>query len=157
MMTRSEKNRLLKEHGALNRQPNKIKEPIFQSNSFFDPYDLVQVKYEMVRQVTHDGKSISDASTAFGMSRPTFYQAKDALERDGVLGLAPKKTGPKNRHKLTAEIMVFIEDQLAKDSGIGLTALADMVQKKFSVTIHQRSIDRALAAQKKTSTTTPSR
>ena len=148
MMTRSEKNRLLKEHGALNRQPNKIKEPIFQSNSFFDPYDLVQVKYEMVRQVTHDGKSISDASTAFGMSRPTFYQAKDALERDGVLGLAPKKTGPKNRHKLTAEIMVFIEDQLAKDSGIGLTALADMVQKKFSVTIHQRSIDRALAAQK---------
>jgi len=32
-----------------------------------------------------------------------------------------------------------------------------MVQKKFSVTIHQRSIDRALAAQKKTSTTTPSR
>jgi transposase len=152
-VSQSEKNRLLKQYGTFNRQSGKIKEPIFHSNPFFDPHDLAQVKYEMVRQVTHDGKSISDASASFGMSRPTFYQAKEALEREGVLGLAPKKTGPKNRHKLNAEIMAFVEDQLAKDSDIGLAAIADLVQKKFSVSIHQRSIERALAAKKKMSTT----
>lgn len=151
-MSQGEKKRILKEHGAFNRQSSKVKAEVFHTNSFFDPHDLVQVKYEMIRQVTYDGKSISDAATAFGMSRPTFYQAKEALEREGILGLAPKKTGPKNRHKLSAEIMAYVEDQLTKDSAIGLATLVDLIQKKFSVSIHQRSIDRALLAQKKTST-----
>ena len=109
----------------------------------------------MVRQVTNDGKSVSDASAAFGMSRPTFYQAKEALEQNGVLGLAPKKTGPRNRHKLTPKIMEFINAQIAKDSGIEPAALAKMVRKKFSVSVHQRSISRALAVQKKMSANNP--
>ncbi len=148
-MAKREKVRLLKEQGALNKHPSKVKEPIFQSNSFFDPQDLVQVKYEMVRLVTCDGKSVSESSAAFGMSRPSFYQAKAALDHEGVLGLAPKKTGPKNRHKLTAEIMTFIENKIAEDNAISSVELADLVKKKFSITVHQRSIDRALAVQKK--------
>jgi transposase len=152
-MTTSEKNRLLKEQGTFNRRSGKIKEPMFQSNPFFDPHDLAQVKYEMVRQVTNDGKTVSEAATVFGLSRPTFYQAKAALEREGVLGLAPQKTGPKNRHKLTAEIMDFIESRLVKDESIGLGELAEQVHQKFSVKVHQRSIDRALVAKKKISIT----
>ena len=150
-MAQQEKIRILKEQGALNKQPSKVKEPIFQSNSFFDPNDLAQVKYEMVRQVTNDGKSVSESAIAFGMSRPSFYQAKEAIEREGMLGLAPKKSGPKTRHKLTAEIMTFIENNLTKDDSISSAKLVEMVRKKFSVTVHQRSIDRALAIQKKMS------
>lgn len=144
-----EKVRLLKEQGALNKRPSKVKEPIFQSNTFFDPQDLVQVKYEMVRLVTCEGKSVSESSAAFGMSRPSFYQAKAALEHEGVLGLAPKKTGPRTRHKLTVEIMTFIEHEIAEDHDISSVELADLVKEKFSITVHQRSIDRALAVQKK--------
>ncbi len=150
-MAQQEKIRTLKEQGALNKQPSKVKEPIFQLNSFFDPNDLVQVKYEMVRQVTNDGKSVSESAAAFGMSRPSFYQAKESIEREGIMGLAQKKSGPKSRHKLTAEIMAFIEDNLTKDDSISSAELAELVQKKFSVTVHQRSIDRALAVQKKMS------
>jgi transposase len=149
-MARSDKKRVLKEQGTLNQRSNKVKEPMFQSSSFFDPDDLVQVKYEMVRQVIQDGKSISESSKAFGMSRPTLYQAKAALEREGVLGLAPRKTGPKNRHKLTAEVMTFIEEQVGLDSAIDLAKLAERVEKKFTITVSQRSISRALAAKKKT-------
>ena len=156
-MAKGEKIRLLKEQGALNRQACKIKEPIFQSNPFFDPHDLVQVKYEMVRQVTHEGKSISESATAFGMSRPTFYQAKAALEQEGILGLAPKRTGPKTRHKLSAEIMAYINGQLARSCDTTPAALAELVEQKFSVTVHQRSIARALAGQKKMSATERSR
>ena len=130
---------------------------MFHSNPFFDPHDLAQVKYEMVRQVTHEGKSVSESATAFGMSRPTFYQAKAALEQEGILGLAPKRTGPKTRHKLSAEIMVYIDEQLARDSTMTPASLADLVEKKFSVTVHQRSIARVLAVQKKMPTTEPSR
>lgn len=148
-MTKKEKMVALKEQGAFNRQSDKIKDPLFQSNAFFDPHDLVQVKYEMVRQVTHDGKTISESSVLFGMSRPSFYQAQAALERDGILGLAPKKPGPKNRHKITKEILIFIEDHLALDGTIGLVKIVELVQEKFSVTLHPRSIARALDSKKK--------
>lgn len=148
-MTQKEKNRRLKEQGVLNKEPGKVKEPLFQSNSFFDPNDLAQVKYEMVRQATHEGKSVSESSAAFGMSRPSFYQAKEVIESEGMLGLAPKKTGPKTRHKLTAEIMEFIKESLAADSTLSSTKLVELVKKKFAITVHRRSIDRALAVQKK--------
>jgi transposase len=156
-MAQDAKKRQLQEHGTLNRRPGKIKESLFHSNPFFDPHDLAQVKYEMVRQVTHEGKSISEASTAFGMSRPTFYQAQAALEKEGVMGLAPQKTGPKSRHKLTAAVMTFIDEELARNATISSAALAELVQNKFSVTVHQRSIDRALAAEKKMPARKPKR
>jgi transposase len=151
-MTQKEKNRSLKKHGAFNRRAAKIKDLMFQSNPFFDPHDLAQVKYEMVRQVTHDGRSISDAAEAFGLSRPTFYQTKSALEREGISGLASKKTGPKNRHKLSVEILGFIEAQLAFDDTTSFEDLAKLVLDRFSVRVHARSISRALAESKKKKT-----
>jgi hypothetical protein len=47
----------------------------------------VQVKYEMLRRVQAEGKSVTDASAGFGFSRPSFYQALSAFERDGLAGL----------------------------------------------------------------------
>lgn len=66
-----------------------------------------------------------------------------------MLGLAPKKTGPKTRHKLTTEIMEFIKENLSKDSTLSSTKLVELVKKKFAIIVHRRSIDRALAVQKK--------
>ncbi len=45
----------LRQHGCLNPRPDKVVDPIFASSDFFDPRDLVQVKYEMVRRVRVDG------------------------------------------------------------------------------------------------------
>jgi hypothetical protein len=39
------------------------------SHEFFDPRDLVQVKYEMLRRVRIDGASVSQAARDFGFSR----------------------------------------------------------------------------------------
>jgi transposase len=144
------KKQFLKHQGVLNRRSGKVIEPSFRDNPFFDPDDLTQVKYEMVRQVVHDKKSVSEAAKNFGMSRPALYQAKDAIEREGILGLAPNKSGPKTRHKLNKHIMKFLNDELDKDSSIDALGLAQLVQETFSVSIHPRSIKRALAAQKKT-------
>jgi len=149
-MSTISKKQLLKQQGVLNRRSNKVIDPSFQDNPFFDPDDLTQVKYEMVRQVVHDNKSVSEAAKNFGMSRPALYQAKEAIEREGILGLAPRKSGPKTRHKLNKNIMSFINAKLDKDSAIDAPSLAQLVQKTFSLSIHPRSIKRALAAQKKT-------
>ena len=41
----------LAEDGALNPAPEKVCDPKFQEGGFFDPRDVVQVKYEMLRRV----------------------------------------------------------------------------------------------------------
>jgi transposase len=149
-MAAKEKKQVLKDQGILNRQSNKVVEPTFVNNPFFDPDDLAQVKYEMVRQVCCEGRSVSEAADNFGMSRPTFYLARDAIEREGILGLAPKKSGPQTRHKLTAEVMLFIYEKINEDRSVSPKMLAEMVLERFSVSVHPRSIERALAAEKKT-------
>jgi transposase len=140
----------LKEHGVLNRQPKAVKARLFLENPFFDPRDLIQVKYEMLRAVEKDGLPVSQAADHFGLSRPTFYDAQRAMRTQGLTGLIPKKTGPKTRHKLTPEVLAFVHAERAKAPKINAQALAQRIKKQFSLTVHPRSIERALTAQKKT-------
>jgi hypothetical protein len=50
---------------------------VFSGSQFFDPRDLVQVKYEMVRRVRVDRQPVSRSLAAFGFSRSSFYQLPD--------------------------------------------------------------------------------
>jgi len=65
----------LQQQGTLNPRPKDVSDELFVQDGFFDPRDLVQVKYEMLRRVQADGKSVTDAAASFGFSRPSFYQA----------------------------------------------------------------------------------
>src|SRR5215471_12593304 len=70
----------LREQGTLNPRPRDVIDPLFATDSFFDPRDVVQVKCEMLRRVQSEGHSVTGAATAFGFSRPSFYQALSAFE-----------------------------------------------------------------------------
>ena len=94
---------------TLHPHPEQVRDPLFTSGSpFFDPRDLVQVKYELLRRVRVEGDSVSQATALFGLSRPTFYTAQAAWERAGLLGLLPEPTGPRQAHKLTQEIVALL-------------------------------------------------
>src|SRR6266700_1207854 len=81
-----EKLKALHQSHALHPHPNQVRDPLFTSGSpFFDPRDLVQVKYELLRRVRVDGDSVSHATSLFALSRPTFYAALAAWERVGLL------------------------------------------------------------------------
>src|SRR6266700_5516048 len=56
-MTRRDdgKTRALAASRTLNPRPEKVTDPAFAPGSFFDPADLVQVKYEMVRRAETGG------------------------------------------------------------------------------------------------------
>lgn len=140
---------LLREQGVLNRDPESVREPLFKKDPFFDPHDLVQVKYEMIRQVTREGKSVTGASGSFGFSRPSFYQAKKFFEDEGVIGLVPKKRGPRHRHKLTEEVLSYVNLRLGQDGAPEIEDIATEIEEKFSIKIHPRSIRRALEGKKK--------
>ena len=146
---RDTKRKALRRHGALNPRPEQIKHPLFQNNEFFDPDDMIQVKYEMLRQVRIEQEPITEAARAFGFSRPSFYQAQLAFNQNGLPGLIPQKRGPRSGHKLTAEVMDFLNRARAKDSTLETDDLLRMVKEKYDLVVHRRSMERQLARQKK--------
>ena len=87
------KSRALKQHGCLNPNAEAVRDELFLSNPFFDPRDLLQVRYEMLRRVREDGVTVSHAAASFGVSRPTWYQAQRAWEAGGLPGLLPDRPG----------------------------------------------------------------
>jgi transposase len=144
---RAKADALLKE-GTLNSTPEKVRDPKFRDGEFFDPRDAVQVKYELLRRVLVDKESVKDAAEAYGISRPTFYQAKANFEQSGIAGLAPKKRGPHGPHKIHGEVMAFLEQHLVAGEPIRARQLAALIRAKFGLAIHPRTIERAVLEKK---------
>ncbi len=143
------KTRSLKEHGCLNPNAETVRDELFLSNAFFDPRDLVQVRYEMLRRVREDGVPVSHAAASFGVSRPTWYQAQRAYDAGGLPGLLPEKPGPRRRHKLSDEVVEALLAAKSEQPELTAAALVDLVRARFGITIHRRSIGRMLAQVKK--------
>jgi len=149
MADQDPKLRTLQQQGTLNLRPKAVRDELFLRDEFFDPRDLVQVKYEMLRRVRTEGQSVSDAAASFGFSRPSFYQAQSALEQDGLAGLVPRKRGPKRAHKLTAEVLTYIGEVRQKEPSIRLPDLVKRIQERFGTKVHPRSIERSLLRHQK--------
>ena len=130
---RSSKRDALRQQGILNPRPHDVTHPLFQNSEFFDSRDLLQVKYEMLREVQVENRSVSQSAAAFGFSRPSFYQAQAAFAQDGLAGLIPHKRGPRGAHKLTPEVMAFVDE---------------VIEERFGLRVHPRSIERRLRKKK---------
>ncbi len=146
-----DKTRALRRRGCLNRHPEKVQDELFDRNDFFDPRDLVQVKYEMLRRVRLEGQSVSRAATEFGFSRPTFYQAQEKFTDSGLAGLIPSKPGPRGAHKFSDEVVDDVLESQAKDPSLRAEDLVGLVQQRFGFKAHPRSLERALERRKKNS------
>lgn len=143
------KRRLLRQQGVLHPHPEAVTAAVFQDHSFFDPADLIQVKYEMLRRVEAEQISVSQAAHQAGLSRPSFYQAQAALQREGLAGLIPQKPGPHGAHKLTAPVLDFLDRQRAGQPDLKFAELAQLVQKQLGVTVHPRTIERMFSRRQK--------
>src|ERR1700752_2489194 len=140
------KRQILRQTGTLNPRPDRVTDELFTDSVFFDPHDLLQVKYEMLRRVHCDDFTVRRAAKVFGFSRPSFYQAQEAFTRGGLGALVPQKRGPRRAHKLSPKVVEFAEQPLAGDPRADLVAA---VQQRFGISVHRRSIERALARAKK--------
>jgi transposase len=149
MAAKDAKFEALQQQGTLNPRPKEVRDELFLQEEFFDPHDLVQVKYEMLRRVQAEGQSVTNASANFGFSRPSFYQALSAFEQDGLAGLVPHKRGPKQAHKLTQEVLTFIGEMRQKEPSVRLPDLVKLIQERFGIRVHPRSIERSLLRHQK--------
>ncbi|MEV1081974.1 helix-turn-helix domain containing protein [Streptomyces sp. NPDC050211] len=145
-MTRpASKQTVLKEFRALNPRPGAVIDEDFAVCRFLDPQDVVQVKYEMVRRVRVDNVPVAQATAAFGFCRQSFYAIAAALDAGGPAALVPGKPGPKGPRKLTEEVMVFVEQLEAGDAALRSQQLVQAVHREFGITVHPRSVEKALA------------
>lgn len=135
----------LKENGSFNRNASSVSNTLFKCNPYFDPLDLVQVKYEMLRVVKLEELSVSAASKQFGFSRTAYYKIEKRFEEAGIDGLCLRKTGPKAPAKVTADILGLAADLKAHHPGITNDEIVREIKSQKGVSIHKRSLQRERA------------
>jgi transposase len=141
--------RALQDSGTANPHARDVRDDAFADGNFFDPRDLVQVRYEMLRRVRKEGHSVAKTTAQFGVSRPTFYKAQRDFDERGLIGLLPNKRGPRGPHKIKPEVSRFIEDAIAAEPSLDVDELAARIAKRFDLTVHRRTVGRTLARFKK--------
>jgi hypothetical protein len=86
---------------------------------------------------------------AFGYSRMTLHQLRKRFAAQGLVGLLPHPKGPQRNHKLTREVMAFVRQTLDTEPALRVADLPRRVRQQFGLTVHLRSIERALAREQK--------
>lgn len=139
----------LRANGSLNPHPERVSDALFQAYHFFDPRDVVQVKYEMLRRVRVSGQPVGRTAAAFGYSRVRLAQLRKCFEEAGMVGLLPQGKGPRRAHKLTDKVLDFVLETLKAEPEMRTTELPQRVAGQFGISVHLRSIERALARRRK--------
>ena len=141
----------LKEARTLNPSPEKVRDPMFATGDFFDPEDLLQVRYEMVRLVRFGEATLAQAAERFGVSLPTCFRTVKAFGEGGLAGLIPRRRGPRGPHKITPEILRFVRLYRERYGRMGARRLVPLIEAEFGVRVHPRGLEKALVrAEKKT-------
>lgn len=143
------KRRALQASGTFNSRHDRVCHSLFRQSDFFDPCDVLQLKYETLRALKQEGYSIARAAADFGLSRPTIYQAQHRFQDRGLEGLLPDKPGPKHPHKLTAEVRQHLRELLAAEPELGARELARRIRQRFQLKLHPRTIEKASKSEAK--------
>ena len=137
-----DKKDILIENGTYNKNHNKVTEPKFLGDVFYDPMDIVQVKYEMLKEVEKRAATVADAATVYGFSRTAFYIIKEAFSKQGIKGLIPEKPGPRNPHKLTRENQGRIDNYLKENPDVSASEIAEFISRDVGVNLSKRTVER---------------
>lgn len=133
--------RALEATGLVHLNPEAVSAPLFQGREpFFLAADKVQVKYEMLRAHIVDGQTVAASARSHGYSRASFYLVAAAFAERGMTGLLDERPGRRGPLKLTPEIVAFLRAGAPGGSG---AELAGEVERRFGVSLHRRTIERA--------------
>ena len=133
---------ILIENGTFNKNHARVTEPRFISDDFYDPQDLAQVKYEMLRTARETGRNIEEITGSFGFSRAGFYKIKKSFEEEGASAFASNKTGPRGAWKLTEETRLFIDAYLSEHPNARTEDIVDVLGEERGLEISKRTVER---------------
>jgi transposase len=142
---RQSKRAALAAAGLLNAHPSVVVAPLFREHpEFFDPEDLVQVRYEVLRARLVDGAEVTRLCELYGVTRQTSYNLLAKFDAAGLAGLLPGKRGPRGAWKLGPEIRAYVVAELQGEAPLSGATLATQIEERFAISVHKRTVERLL-------------
>ncbi len=150
-MSTPAKKKALLASGTLNPHPEAVRSDLFKTE-FFDPCDLAQVKYEMLRAHKVDEDPVAEACRQFGFSRETFYRIERAFHELGFCSFLPAKRGRKGPIKLKGEVLEFTLAKQKEDPDLDPGRLADLIRERYGIPIHRTTVLRGMKKKQRSPT-----
>lgn len=137
-----QKIKFLEQEGLLNPKPERIAYSSFGKYDFFDPLDLPQVRYEMIRSARVEENSVAKACRLFGFSREYFYKLEREFMARGYVALLGSPAGRRPLIALNQEIVNFIVHKKLEQPKISGERLRQEIQRLYNVTCSRRTVER---------------
>jgi transposase len=138
------KKEFLKKEGLLNPKPQRVSESLFETIDFFDPFDLPQVRYEMIRSARVEEIPVAQACKLFGFSREYFYKFERAFRERGYVAMLGSTVGRRPIIALNQEILTFIAQRKLEQSTISGEKLRQEIQRLYKVDCSRRTVERII-------------
>jgi transposase len=136
------KKKFLEQEGLINPKPERVSHPLFETLNFFDPLDLPQVRYEMIRTARVENISVSKACELFGFSREYFYKLERSFMARGYVALLGSTLGRRPIIALNQEIVNFIVHRKMEQPTVSGENLRQELQKLYNVDCSRRTVER---------------
>ncbi|MCP4604345.1 MAG: helix-turn-helix domain-containing protein [Proteobacteria bacterium] len=135
----------LKSEGIINPKPESVSHPLFTTNEFFDPLDLPQVRYEMLRAARVDKMSVAGACKLLGFSREYFYRLERMFKERGYIALlGSPKGGRPPLLALNQEIINFIIHRRFERPDLSGEQMHQEILKHYKVDCSRRTVERII-------------
>ncbi len=143
-MSKNAKTEFLQKEGLINPKPERVIHSLFQSHDFFDPLDLPQVRYEMLRIARVQKVGVSEACKLFGFSREYFYRLeRDFLSR-GYVSLLGSFRGRRPLIGLNQEVVNFIIHRKMTEPNLTGEDLRKELKATYQVECSRRTVERVI-------------
>ncbi len=121
--------------------PEKVLDERFQEEGgFFDPKDIVQVKYELLRSSIVEGSDVASTCVRFGFSRTTYYKIHVAFLDGGLPYLMGRPRGRPQPIKLNELVLGYLIAEKAKNPTLSASEMVTHVIDRYEVEISVRMI-----------------
>lgn len=130
--------------GLLHGKPERVVHPLFRSIDFFDPHDLAQVRYEMLRTARVDEVTVTEACRLFGFSREYFYQLERDFMARGYVALIGAPQGRRPLIGVNQEIVNFLLQRKMADPMLTGEELRKEILAAYKVDCSRRTVERVL-------------
>ena len=132
----------LRSEGLLNPRSERVTHPLFETLDFFDPLDLPQVRYEMLRAARVEGCSVTHACRLLGFSREYFYRLERAFTKRGYVALLGAPMGRRPLIALNQEIVNFIVHRKLEEPKLSGEQLRQEILRLYQVDCSRRTVER---------------
>lgn len=132
---------LLRRTRCLHRTPERVQDERFtQETDFFDPKDIVQVKYELLRSCEVERRDVAPTCIDFGFSRTTYYKVQQAFLGGGLPALMGQPRGRLKPIKVTDVVRGDLIAEKAKNPKLSAREMVLALKERYHVQLSERMI-----------------